>query len=227
MSIRMCAASAVVLVMSACADEDEVEEPVEAAVEEEAPAEPAPAPPPAPSAQDALQAAWSQASPGAAPATPEQRAAAFAPRFEQIARADAEPARAFILATVSLAEALQPTQPRACAELPLARFTPENLAAVPASAQPLFRDYAEKRLAAIRAGQNRADDVLPAYSGSMQSFDAELSNLGDPWTPLAAVAAGEAYDPAAACAATIASWKVLAGAAQAPLMAPRLYGFAE
>ncbi len=184
----------------------------------------APSPVVASPAEVALTEVWQAANPGVAPPALAAMTAAFDPGFAQVARAQPDDAHAFVVATSALVAALAPIAPAACVELPLARFTPQILARVPDTALPAFRAMLTSRLATIKAGKARTDAILPAFSGSMQSFSVALTDdAGTAIDTLAPVASGKAYDPVAACAATVKGWKALETAPQAQLMIDMLY----
>ena len=217
---RFLVAGAALLSLSACKGPETA--PTADAPGAEATSTPSPAV--ASPAEVALTEVWQAANPGVTPPGLAAMTAAFDPGSEQIARAQPDDAHAFVVATSALVAALAPISPAACVELPLARFTPDILAQVPDTALPAFRAMLTSRLATIRAGKARTDAILPAFSGSMQNFSMALADDdGAAIDTLAPVAAGKAYDPGAACAATVKGWKALETAPQAQLMIDMLY----
>lgn len=205
-----------VMSLSACDHGDaaasQAPEPPAAAVQTTAPTSPGEA---------ALVGVWQAAHPGEQARGLEALAAAFDPTFAIIANAGNDADNAFIKSTLTFIMAVQATRPGLCAEAPVARFTMETLAAVPAETLPAFRAMLTDRLAVIADGTRHAapDDLM---SGSMQGFTVDLGD-GDALGLLPSIAAGAAYDPAAGCAATLSAWQALDKATQSPQLMQSLY----
>lgn len=172
--------------------------------------------------QVALTEVWQSANVGVTPPALPEIAAAFDPSFARIANAGNDADNVFIKSTLTFLKAVQATQPGLCAEAPLARFTAENLAAVPADALPAFRAMLTDRLAVIADGAGHAAPSEDLMSGSMQNFTTDLGETYDP-TIAPKIAAGQAYDPAAGCAATIKGWEALDTAPQSPQLTQMFY----
>jgi len=172
--------------------------------------------------QAALADVWQGANPGVPAPALAQMVAAFDPNFDRIANAGNDADNAFIKSTLTFIKAVRATQPGLCAAAPLARFTPEVLAAVPADAIVAFRAMLTDRLALVAEGATHSAPAEDLMSGSMQGLSAELGE-GSAMETLPQIARGADYDATVGCADTILGWEALDKGVQSPQLMQMLY----